>query len=73
MQINLTGFMAEKTPGFTKALWKILLEAQANPLGIPQTFLDKKKDEILKKKVPFVSTDCVGVALVSNADFLCVG
>jgi hypothetical protein len=32
-------------------LWKLLLSAQSNPAGIPTEFLEKKKEEILAKKV----------------------
>ena len=34
MQINLTGFLEDKTEVFMKELWQLLIEAQASPKGI---------------------------------------
>lgn len=36
MQINLTGFLEDKTPQFMLELWNLLLEAQKEPSGIPK-------------------------------------
>lgn len=46
MQINLTGFLTNKTPEFMIALWKLLLDAQASPAGIPTAFVEEKKAEM---------------------------
>lgn len=46
MQINLTGFLTSKTPEFMSALWKLLLEAQESPAGMPKTFIEEKKEEM---------------------------
>ncbi|KAF8515520.1 PWI domain-containing protein [Hysterangium stoloniferum] len=46
MQINLTGFLTKSTSAFMTALWSLLLEAQASPAGIPQSFVDAKKAEM---------------------------
>ncbi|KAG1747343.1 PWI domain-containing protein [Suillus lakei] len=45
MQINLTGFLTASTPSFMNALWSLLLEAQEHPAGVPQTFVEEKKEE----------------------------
>ncbi|KAF8819311.1 PWI domain-containing protein [Cardiosporidium cionae] len=50
LQINLTGFMAKSTGIFVKELWELLLSAQENPNGIPQQFLDEKKEEMQRMK-----------------------
>lgn len=46
MQINLMGFLTNKTAEFMTALWKHLLDAQATQGGIPQAFIDEKKKEM---------------------------
>lgn len=46
MQINLTGFLTNNTAAFMSALWKLLIEAQENPAGVPQTFVEEKKAEM---------------------------
>ena len=50
MQINLTGFLEKRTPEFMRDLWTMLLSAQSGTGGIPQEVLERKKQEILKKK-----------------------
>ena len=49
MQIQLTGFLEDNTVNFMIDLWKLLLSAQNSIGGIPQEFLDAKKEEIRKK------------------------
>eukprot|EP01097_Dermamoeba_algensis_P004678 TRINITY_DN3017_c0_g3_i1.p1 TRINITY_DN3017_c0_g3~~TRINITY_DN3017_c0_g3_i1.p1 ORF type:complete len:158 (-),score=32.04 TRINITY_DN3017_c0_g3_i1:662-1081(-) len=51
MQINLTGFLETDAPTFMKELWNLLLSAQSNAEGIPQEFLDQKREELKHKKV----------------------
>ncbi len=51
LQINLTGFMASKAKLFCTELWNHLLGAQSSGLGVPPIFLEKKKKELLAKKV----------------------
>ncbi|KAI9138250.1 PWI domain-containing protein [Paraphysoderma sedebokerense] len=51
MQINLTGFLENNTASFVKELWNLLLSAQETVGGIPKEFLEKKKEELLKKRV----------------------
>ncbi|GFE53249.1 PWI domain-containing protein [Babesia ovis] len=46
LQINLTGFMAKNARVFVKELWDLLLAAQENEYGIPQMFIDEKKQQI---------------------------
>lgn len=50
MQINLTGFLTNSTPGFMVALWSLLLEAQDSPAGVPRTFVEEKKEEMRKAR-----------------------
>ncbi|KAJ8489145.1 hypothetical protein ONZ51_g3099 [Trametes cubensis] len=50
MQINLTGFLTNSTPAFMSALWKLLLEAQDSPAGVPRTFVEEKKEEMRQAK-----------------------
>ena len=50
--MNLTGFLRAKYARiFMQELWDLLLSAQQNIGGIPTVFLEKKKEEIRKKKV----------------------
>lgn len=51
LQINLGGFLERKSKVFLKELWELLLSAQANPTGIPTVQLEKKKEEIRKKRL----------------------
>ncbi|KAI8974885.1 PWI domain-containing protein, partial [Trametes punicea] len=50
MQINLMGFLTNSTPAFMSALWKLLLEAQESPAGVPRTFVEEKKEEMRQAK-----------------------
>jgi serine/arginine repetitive matrix protein 1 len=50
MQINLTGFLTDSTPVFMAALWNLLIEAQTSPAGIPQSFVEEKKEEMRRAK-----------------------
>ena len=50
MQINLTGFLSNKTSEFMAALWNLLLEAQDSPAGIPKTFVEEKKEEMKRAR-----------------------
>ncbi|KAJ1908974.1 hypothetical protein IWQ60_011420, partial [Tieghemiomyces parasiticus] len=50
MQINLTGFLGDKSSPFMRDLWKMLINAQAAIGGIPPEILEIKKQEILKRK-----------------------
>ncbi|KAJ3017689.1 Serine/arginine repetitive matrix protein 1 [Thoreauomyces humboldtii] len=50
MQIEISGFLESNAPGFMKELWGLLVSAQSSIGGIPQLFLDQKKDEISKKR-----------------------
>lgn len=46
MQLSLTGFLESKTPAFMAELWSLLLSAQSSIGGIPQEFVEKKKEEM---------------------------
>jgi len=51
LQINLTGFLEKNTKGFVLELWKMLISASRSTTGIPDEMLEKKKQEILEKKM----------------------
>lgn len=52
MQINMTGFLNGKNARtFMQDLWELLISAQQSVSGIPQQFLDQKKEEIKKRMV----------------------
>ncbi|CAG8524005.1 14805_t:CDS:2 [Acaulospora colombiana] len=43
IQIQVQGFLHKKTPVFMLELWKLLLDAQSNQHGIPQSMIDEQK------------------------------
>ncbi|KAL1452726.1 hypothetical protein WDU94_006930 [Cyamophila willieti] len=50
MQINLTGFLNGKNARlFMTDLWELLLSAQDSVSGIPEQFVEQKKEEIKKR------------------------
>lgn len=50
MQINMTGFLNGKNARqFMDELWALLLSAQESETGIPDEFIQQKKDEILRR------------------------
>lgn len=52
MQINLTGFLnAKNAREFMGQLWVLLLSAQDSVGGIPDEFVEQKKEEIKKRQV----------------------
>jgi serine/arginine repetitive matrix protein 1 len=50
MQIDITGFLEKKSGAFMEELWTLLCDAQTQPAGIPSVFLEKKKEEILRRQ-----------------------
>eukprot|EP00158_Paraphelidium_tribonemae_P008668 Partr_v1_DN28646_c1_g1_i2_m49946 putative serine arginine repetitive matrix len=50
MQINLTGFLERKTGKFMNELWTLLIDAQQSESGIPSSFIEEKKAELLQKR-----------------------
>lgn len=51
MQINLTGFLnGRNARQFMEELWALLLSAQESETGIPEEFIQQKKEEILKRE-----------------------
>ncbi|KAJ1819931.1 Serine/arginine repetitive matrix protein 1 [Coemansia sp. RSA 2599] len=50
MQVNLTGFFEAKTQDFMQSLWRVLLEAQKSPGGIPESFIQKKIEELKRQR-----------------------
>lgn len=52
IQINLTGFLQGKNAReFMADLWALLISAQENPTGIPDSLIDLKREELAIKKV----------------------
>lgn len=51
IQIQLKGFLENKTEKFCKDLWNMCLSAQENAQGVPQQLLEAKKLEIQKQMV----------------------
>jgi hypothetical protein len=51
MTVNLKGFLEDKTLGFVKELWELLLSAQDNKNGIPDVFMERKKEELRMRRV----------------------
>ncbi len=50
MQIQLTGFLEASTAEFMAELWELLISAQASPGGVPQRFVEEKKQELRSKR-----------------------
>ena len=50
LQILITGFLEKDTQKFILKLWRLLLSAQTNPLGVPQQIINERRQELLKKK-----------------------
>ncbi|EGB05523.1 hypothetical protein AURANDRAFT_30707, partial [Aureococcus anophagefferens] len=50
LQIQLTGFLDRQAAPFVAELWKLLLDAQDAPHGIPRAFVERKKAELLKRQ-----------------------
>jgi serine/arginine repetitive matrix protein 1 len=46
LQLQLTGFLEKATKNFVEELWRLLLDAQNNPGGIPTVFLEAKKEKL---------------------------
>lgn len=51
LQLSLTGFLEKSTPIFMSELWSLLLSAQNSIGGIPQQFVEKKKEEMRQAKL----------------------
>ncbi|CAD7961178.1 unnamed protein product [Amoebophrya sp. A25] len=49
-QMNLTPFLGKQAAAFCHELWDLLLSAQERPDGIPQRFVDEKRDELESKR-----------------------
>lgn len=55
IQINLTGFLNPRNARiFLGELWELLASAQAHVSGIPEQFIEQKKEEIKKRQVSFL-------------------
>ena len=39
LQINLTGFLHEKAPGFANEIWELMLDGQNQPEGVPTSLV----------------------------------
>lgn len=52
IQIMMTGFLGKtKARMFMAELWTTLGQAQDSPQGVPVELMERKRDELLKKKV----------------------
>ncbi|KAJ2081895.1 separin protein [Coemansia sp. RSA 988] len=50
IQVNLTGFLEDKTQEFMQSLWSVLLEAQKSNGGVPESFIQDKIEELKKRR-----------------------
>ncbi|TKY87324.1 hypothetical protein EX895_004001 [Sporisorium graminicola] len=50
VQIQLMGFLEDKTAEFMTELWELLISAQNSPGGVPQKFVEEKKEELRRKR-----------------------
>ena len=50
MQLDVTGFLEKGAGQFVEELWTLLVDAQSQPNGIPEAFIRKKKEEILRRQ-----------------------
>lgn len=50
MQLDVTGFLEKQAGSFVEELWNLLVDAQSQPSGIPSSFLQRKKEEILSRQ-----------------------
>ena len=50
MQLDVTGFLEKGAGSFVEELWTLLVDAQSQPNGIPEAFIRKKKEEILRRQ-----------------------
>jgi NIMA-interacting peptidyl-prolyl cis-trans isomerase 1 len=48
--VQLTGFLNKQAQPFVAELWKLLLDAQDAPHGIPRAFVERKKAELVKRR-----------------------
>lgn len=75
MQINLTGFLNGKNARiFLSELWEHLCSAQDNVTGIPNQFLEQKKNEIKQRQVfsmAFVFLQRCLVLRIQYFNYLC--
>ncbi|KAJ1446048.1 hypothetical protein M885DRAFT_547845 [Pelagophyceae sp. CCMP2097] len=52
LQVQLTGFLAKQAAPFVAELWKLLLDAQEAPHGIPRAFVERKKKQLVAQRAP---------------------
>ena len=50
LQLNITGFLGKESKAFVEELWTLMLDAMNQPSGIPSLFIERKKQEILKRQ-----------------------
>ena len=48
--MQLTGFLNKQAQPFVAELWKLLLDAQDSPHGIPRAFVERKKQELVARR-----------------------
>jgi len=50
LQVQLTGFLNKQAQPFVAELWLLLIDAQEAPHGIPRTFVERKKKELVARR-----------------------
>jgi serine/arginine repetitive matrix protein 1 len=50
MQIQLTGFLEAQTGAFMEELWTLLVAAQSGPGGIAPVLIERKKEELRRRR-----------------------
>jgi hypothetical protein len=66
MPMILTGLLTKDTPTFMNSLWKLLLEAQTDMVGVPRTFLQQKCEEHEKLTLVFSMNGIVVLDLMDS-------
>lgn len=65
MQINLTGFLnGINARSFMGELWDLLVSAQESVTGIPEAFLQQKKDQIKKRMVCIYLNELIALKFI---------
>ena len=50
LQLDVTGFLGKQSGVFVEELWTLMVDAMAQPNGIPSIFIQKKKEEIINRQ-----------------------
>ncbi|EPY49732.1 splicing coactivator SRRM1 [Schizosaccharomyces cryophilus OY26] len=66
VQLNLTGFLESKASEFTEELWMLILSASQNPYGIPEKFIQEKKEELSKLRLKSILPEKVDIVMLGK-------